>query len=220
MNGNVISHSHGTGDACLQVLWSVQASKDIFNNLESVESEQIGTFIRNISSIARKVKRTVQAVNCGIAGKLKPINMVNDSAMGDSLKSALKKDNVNISGLGRVSKAVRVILGENVYFGKGYTRMQKRVVHFSLIDDGDGGVCVGEVQYFLYHHASGLCYAVYKKLVFSDTDFLLHPQVKHVLKVKEIENQLKLVRADQLTEKVLYMHGCICRLPNLYGLCG
>lgn len=190
----------------------MQTEKDIAIKSPFVETPQLVTFIRNVTQKARRIVIKHKATNCGLAGALKPYRV--SPVLVHQLCPVLGNGD-----LGRFSVIYRIVIDGVVFSSKEYTRPTRTVSYFAIIDDGNGGTVVGSVQRFLYHHRSGRCFAVYKKVNMPE-EFLYHKGVSHILKVKDISHQEKVVLANQVREKVMYLNDSLARVPNLHGLCG
>ena len=154
-----------------------------------------------------------KAENIGLAGKLHPVNL--SLELKEVFEEVFRGEEV-----GSVSKVLRVVDSNGqVFFSKDYSRMKKRVCFYSLINDGPNGTFIGEVQHFLYIHRTMKCYAVYKKVNLPKTNPQLHKQVSHIFKVGSIEENIGIVLANQLTEKLMSLNDAITQVPNLHGLC-
>lgn len=184
-----------------------------------ISNPLLKTFVNKmIRSRTVKVNINVEPNNCKICGSLKQFKL------SDELKSKLRKK-LNIqeeAEVGCVSKALRIVHRDEIFFSKEYSRMRKRVAHTVLVRDVD--VAIGQIEYFLYHLASKTCFAVINKLDMCEEP-LLHPLVSHLIRLKKHQEiNIFIVPVDEIIEKVLYLDGnkefpCICKLPNLYGQC-
>lgn len=166
----------------------------------------------------RMVKIKHEAINCKIAGSLKPLVLNNKFEIMLREKLSIADE----TEMGKLSKAFRVVINDEIFFSKQYTRMSKRIAHTVLVQDEE--IQVATIEYFIYHKNSTKCFALVSKLEMEENP-LLHPLVNHLICLKEIQNQQTfIIPVDKITEKVLYLNGnknhrCISRLPNLHGQC-
>lgn len=61
---------------------------------------------------------------------------------------------------GRISKALRIVRGDVVFYSEHYSRMKKRIAFVVTTDPSDTGINLAAVQYFIRHHATNKCLAV------------------------------------------------------------
>ena len=189
----------------------MQTEKNIAIRSPYVQVPQVANFIRNVTQKARSIVIKHKATNCGLAGALKPYRV--PPGLVHQLRPVLGKGD-----LGRFSVIYRIVIGGVVFSSKEYTRPIRTVSYFCILDDGSGGTIVGSIQRFLYHHRSGKCFAVYAKVTMPK-DFLYHKDVSHILKVDDVSRQEKVVLANQVREKVMFLNDSLSRVPNLHGLC-
>ena len=218
MNGNKLAGVHGTGDVCQQILWSIQAVKRLDVDARHISMPSVHKYLSAITGVGQKIKVTADAQNCKIAGARLP--HVPTSEMADKMKTLLHLSDVD---LGKVSRVLRVILKDTVFFSKDYTRMVKRLSYVAMVQSANACEFV-EIQHFLLHHNSNTVVAVVKHIPISPEKPRVHPFVSHIVHVLGPANDANVVLAQNLVEKVLYLCGndnlhCIARLPNMYGLC-
>ena len=70
MNGTLLSGVHGTGDVCRQVIWRMQAQKQLDTAKVQVQDPKARKFIQRMMTVGRKTPIKVHAEKCGIVGGL------------------------------------------------------------------------------------------------------------------------------------------------------
>lgn len=219
MNGSIIDSVHGTGDVCLQILWLIQAQKRLLVDSYKIRSPGIKKFVEELMLTGRKnVTIKHVAKNCSIAGGMTDI-LNNNSLPMDKIRKVL---NISEPEVGKVSKVLRVVNKDVIFYSEQYTRMKKRIGFIVLIEH-ENGTGMASVQYYVYHHKSDQCVAVVRPLVIDNNNPLVNVNVKHLIRVKKLEEE-NIVLVENIKEKLLFLNGnkkflCIARLPNLYGLC-
>lgn len=166
---------------------------------------------------SRPVTVKHNANNYNIAGCFQDIEISEE--MSRDIKQMLNLQNIN---LGKVSKALRIVRDNCVFFSEEYTRMTKRIGYVVIVNIGQNTE-IGIIEYFIQHHDSNTCMAVLKLFEVDEEKPLFHPFVSHLVSVK-MTNRRTLVKAEQIREKVMYFNGntnftCVARLPNLFGQC-
>ncbi|KAJ8313372.1 hypothetical protein KUTeg_009076 [Tegillarca granosa] len=210
MNGILLDSVHGTGDACLQVLWAMQAQKRLAIDTSLILDADLRAYVE---------ENTKKVANCSVAGGL-ALQQYMDQSLTEKLKILLK-----VETIGKISKVQRVIVNNDIFFSKEYKRMEKRIGNVVLTDQ-DSGMAMAAIQYFIYHHETNTCVAVVKKVSIKEDLPLVILNVNYLIRVENFENnnELFVIPVDKIVEKVLYLSGnpkmlCIARLPNLYGQC-
>lgn len=66
--------------------------------------------------------------------------------------------------LGRISKALRIVRGDVVFYSEHSSRMKRRNAFVVTTDPSDTGINLAAVQYFILHHATNKCLAVIRPL--------------------------------------------------------
>ncbi len=219
MNGNILDSIHGTGDVCAQILWTVQAQKRVASKLDLISNPRIKAFVKTMTKTKRDVHVTLAVQNCAIAGGLSKCDLC-EVLMG-KLLTCLGGNAV----VGKLSKVLRIVKGEIVFFSEEYTRLSKRIAHI-VVTNPQCSLGIVSVKYFILHHASAKCFAVVQKMPIEENP-LVHNTVSHLIRVgspSACSDELSIISVEMLEEKVLYLRGnkdivCIARLPNLYGQC-
>ena len=219
MNGSLLDYAHGTGDVCLQILWTVQAQKRLAVDAQYINNHFLKGYVQKMVKAGRSVTIKLEAKNCKVAGGLKSLVLTED--IRNKLQQLL--DISEQEPLGKVFKVLRVVIGDTVFFSKEYVRMKKRIVHTVLTKDDN--IHIATINYFIYHSNSDQCFAVVHKLEMSENP-LLHPLINHLICLKKANDQSDekyIISVDKIKEKLLVLNGninysCICRLPNPYAL--
>lgn len=128
MNGSLLKQVHGTGNVCLQILWTLQAQKRLAVDSEFISNLPMKSFVQKMIKVGRQVKVKKETRNCKIAGGMQIYNV--DDVMKHKLKELL-----SVQELGTLFKVLRIIRNEQIYFSSQYTRMEKRIsnivsIHF------------------------------------------------------------------------------------------
>lgn len=220
LNGSILDSVHGTGDVCLQIMWMVQAQKRLSLDASHISNPIFKTFVEEMThSNRRTVTIKQRAENCQIAGGITGISTENLPFEND-IRALLDIEH----DLGRLSKALRIVRGDVVFYSEHYSRMKKRIAYVVTTDPAASGINLAAVQYFILHHATNKCFAVIRPLRIHEGSPYVHNEVHHLIRVEKIDNQEKVILVESICEKVLFLNGnkdyaCIARLPNLYGLC-
>ena len=221
MNGTLIKLVHGTGDVCVQILWSIQTLKRLSHDTQYISDPHLQGYVQRLMSIGRKVKIKHEAINCKIAGAV--TEFIPEMELCEKLCQLLEIP--SLSGLGTCSKALRVVIGNITYFSKQYTRLSSRVGHIVLADLDNSGMGIVSVGFYLLHHDSNKCFCVGTQFNIDDEDPLVHPIVNHIIRIKETDIDMPehlVFPVELIKEKLLYLSGndkvtCVARLSSQHG---
>ena len=138
-NATLLQAVHGTGTVLKQLIKYRQAQSYI---------RRKGLDLRN--TVSRKI--TLKTCNCDIAGAAKPVkpNEIEDEVM--------EQMEIVPDDLCKLKKVDRVIVNENIFYSKQYTRMKRRICSVVLYGNKE----IGSIQYFIL--CENLVYAVIKKM--------------------------------------------------------
>ncbi|VDI45631.1 Hypothetical predicted protein [Mytilus galloprovincialis] len=217
MNGTILEQVHGTGNVCLQILWTLQVQKKLVVDSVFITNPIFKGFVDKMVKVGRHVKIKAVAANCKIAGSMtifKP-----DNVLTEKLKTLFSVDT-----LGNLFKVLRIFKGDEIFISEQYTRMAKRISYIVSLDP-ETGVSMGAIQYFIYHGDTNSCVAVIKPIFSHNTKPLLHASVHHLIQINKTFNDrlLEVVKVQSINQKLLYISGnekniCVSRLPKLFGM--
>lgn len=207
MNGSLLEQVHGTGNVCLQILWTLQAQKRLAVDSEFISNLPMKSFVQKMIKVGRQVKVKKETRNCKIAGGMQIYNV--DDVMKHKLKELL-----SVQELGTLFKVLRIIRNEQIYFSSQYTRMEKRISNIVSIHSHPE-MTMASIQFFLYHEDSESCLAVVKKIT-ENARSLIHPTVSHLFNIDCNFDAAE----GKLEGKLLYLSGNPgkCQSPEI-SLC-
>ena len=217
MNGSLLEQVHGTGNVCLQILWTLQAQKQLAVDSQFISNPSMKLFVQKMIKVGRQVKIKKDTKDCKIAGGMEPYRV--DDHMEQKMKELL-----SVQELGATFKVLRIIKNDQIFFSFQYTRMEKRISHIVAIHSHPD-ISLASIQFFLYIEDSDSCIAVVKKIT-EDEGNLVHPTVNHLIKIDANfeTDAFYLVPVEKLEGKLLYLSGnpdlpCVSKLPNHFGQC-
>lgn len=217
MNGSLLEQVHGTGNVCLQILWTLQAHKRLAVDSDYMSNVPYKLYVRKMIKVGRQVQAKKETSNCKIAGSMKLFDV------SDDLKLKIQ-ELLSVAQLGKLYKILRIIKNDQIFFSADYSRVEKRVSHVVFLQDVE--MEMASVQYYVYHEDTDQCLAVLKEIIQDGDDPLVHPTVHHLKHINPQfdENELTVVNVDKIKGKLLYLNGndkypCVSKMPNPYGQC-
>ncbi|WAR10081.1 LOW QUALITY PROTEIN: hypothetical protein MAR_035157, partial [Mya arenaria] len=173
-NAMLLQAVHGTGNVMRQVMLYKQAVSCL--RRKGVQSAQSTLW-----------KKTAEAANCDISGKVKHLR---DNELEAEVLALLVVECVK-----EMRKVDQISIGNKQYCSSQYLRLKKRVYNVVLYSHTK----IGYITHFIYNTKDEKVYAVLKKYESAKTKLSQLPSGKHMLAVKATQT-LDVVPAEELID--------------------